>query len=71
MTLEFAMQVGKLFNKTVPSEWAKISKAIAIPIDEEKNIHLEYDDYNGTIIKQARSPCPPMHDRIVFQPSPF
>lgn len=55
MTLEFASHVGKLLNKTVPSEWSVISKNIAIPVDKEKDIHLEYDGYNGTKIKQVCS----------------
>jgi hypothetical protein len=55
MTLDFAIQTGKLLNKTVPSAWSIISKGIVIPEDKEKDIHLEYDGYNGSKIKQVPS----------------
>lgn len=58
ITLDFASDVGALLNKTTPSTWRDISAKLVIPVDDALNIHLEFDEYNGTIVPEVNDTRP-------------
>lgn len=53
MALKFADATAKLLKKHSSSTWLEIAQRLRVPFDATKNIHLEYDSYNGSMIKQA------------------
>ena len=53
LSLSFGIEIFKLFGVEAPTSWSHIIKFIKIPFDNSLQIHLEYDGYNGTSIKQA------------------
>lgn len=54
ITLRFATEAAKVLHQEAPAAWTKIADGLVVPVDEERNIHLEYDGYNGQMIKQVR-----------------
>jgi len=58
LSLEFAVNVSNILNISSSVEnpvekWKKAAKEIKIPFDDDLQIHLEYDGYEGGTIKQA------------------
>lgn len=53
LSFKFATRFGKELNKTVDPQWDIIAENLIIPIDTKEDIVLEYEGYNGQIIKQA------------------
>eukprot|EP01112_Ceratiomyxa_fruticulosa_P003259 TRINITY_DN13628_c0_g1_i1.p1 TRINITY_DN13628_c0_g1~~TRINITY_DN13628_c0_g1_i1.p1 ORF type:complete len:707 (-),score=130.46 TRINITY_DN13628_c0_g1_i1:33-2153(-) len=56
-SIEFAIEVANIlgYQNQIPSIWKTLVApgAVALPFDEKLQIHLEYDGYNGSLIKQA------------------
>jgi len=52
-SFEFAMDAATILGESYPSIWQNISANIKIPFDSQKQIHPEFDGYNGQTIKQA------------------
>lgn len=58
LACEWALQAAKalggggISQQTIQS-WTRVSRSLALPFDSNRGIHLEYDGYNGQIIKQA------------------
>uniref|UniRef100_A0A6B2KZB4 Protein-glucosylgalactosylhydroxylysine glucosidase n=1 Tax=Arcella intermedia TaxID=1963864 RepID=A0A6B2KZB4_9EUKA len=53
ISLEFAVEAAQVLNLPYPPNWQTISSKLKIPMDTVNNVHLEYDHYNGQLIKQA------------------
>jgi len=53
MSLSFACDAAKILGIQAPPSWAFISQKLKISQDLSRDIHLEYDGYNGNTIKQA------------------
>eukprot|EP01120_Amphizonella_sp_Union-15-10_P002412 TRINITY_DN1261_c0_g1_i2.p1 TRINITY_DN1261_c0_g1~~TRINITY_DN1261_c0_g1_i2.p1 ORF type:complete len:703 (-),score=111.97 TRINITY_DN1261_c0_g1_i2:9-2117(-) len=53
MSLSAATYVSRLLNEPVDPSWEQIANNLAIPFDQQLQIHLQYDGYNGHLINQA------------------
>ena len=51
--LKLADKLAKKLNKPVNPDWLKIAEKMFIPIDHDKKIIVEYEDYDNSTIKQA------------------
>ncbi|MCK4870223.1 MAG: glycoside hydrolase family 65 protein [Gammaproteobacteria bacterium] len=52
-TLEIASTILKQQQKTIPIKWQQIINKMHYPYDKQKDLFLEYENYNGETIKQA------------------
>ncbi len=52
-TLKLASELSRRFGLPSDPQWEIIAGKMWIPVDEEKKIILEYENYNGQTIKQA------------------
>eukprot|EP01088_Endostelium_zonatum_P011281 TRINITY_DN2530_c0_g1_i3.p1 TRINITY_DN2530_c0_g1~~TRINITY_DN2530_c0_g1_i3.p1 ORF type:complete len:701 (-),score=125.68 TRINITY_DN2530_c0_g1_i3:74-2176(-) len=53
LSIHFAFEAAKIIGVELNQTWLSIAKHIALPFDRKLNIYLEYDGYNGSLIKQA------------------
>jgi trehalose/maltose hydrolase-like predicted phosphorylase len=51
ITFEFAEELAKDLGKTIPANWTQIAKNLYMP--KNGSLHLEYEGYDGRVIKQA------------------
>ena len=53
LSLDFAIELSEYLGMSYPSIWKKISQNLYFPFNTSNQIYLEYDSYNGSVIKQA------------------
>jgi trehalose/maltose hydrolase-like predicted phosphorylase len=51
LSFEFAAELAKEFNRSIPTQWNEIAQNLFIPMNG--SIHLEYEGYDGRTVKQA------------------
>ncbi|KEI44325.1 discoidin domain-containing protein [Saccharopolyspora rectivirgula] len=51
--LRIATRAAELIGEQAPAEWATIADRLRIPFDEQEQVFLQYDGYDGHLIKQA------------------
>jgi trehalose/maltose hydrolase-like predicted phosphorylase len=52
-TLRNATRAAQLLGEAAPAQWTTIADHLRMPFDQQRQIFLQYDGYNGTLIKQA------------------
>jgi trehalose/maltose hydrolase-like predicted phosphorylase len=52
-SLRDATQAAALVGQRAPAAWNKIADLLRIPFDQQQQVFLQYDGYNGSLIKQA------------------
>jgi hypothetical protein len=54
VTLQNAISLAKILGISVPSNWSHIAENITVLTDDNSDVTLEYDGFNGsTAVKQA------------------
>jgi len=53
LALSFATEAAMVLNESPPPIWSHIAENLQIPFDSQQQIHLEFDNYDGSEIKQA------------------
>ena len=51
--LRNATKAAQILGEAAPSQWTTIAEHLRMPFDEQRQIFLQYDGYDGTLIKQA------------------
>jgi trehalose/maltose hydrolase-like predicted phosphorylase len=52
-TLRDATEAARVLGEAAPAQWTTIADRLRIPFDQQRQIFLQYDGYQGTLIKQA------------------
>lgn len=52
-TLQIATTVSRKLGQPTPDAWDTIIRKMYCPFDEDRQLYLEYDGYDGALIKQA------------------
>jgi len=53
IALRNAQQAATVLGEQVPAEWATVADNLRMPFDEAQQVFLQYDGYDGSVIKQA------------------
>jgi trehalose/maltose hydrolase-like predicted phosphorylase len=53
LALRNATRAAAILGKQVPAQWAVIADHLRMPFDDQSQVFLQYDGYQGTQIKQA------------------
>ena len=53
LALRNATRAAAILGEDVPAQWAVIADHLRMPFDDENQVFLQYDGYQGTQIKQA------------------
>jgi trehalose/maltose hydrolase-like predicted phosphorylase len=53
LALRNATRAAAILGKQVPSQWTVIADHLRMPFDDQNQVFLQYDGYQGTQIKQA------------------
>jgi trehalose/maltose hydrolase-like predicted phosphorylase len=51
--LRNATRAAQVLGEPVPAQWTAIADHLRMPFDSTRNVFLQYDGYQGTLIKQA------------------
>jgi trehalose/maltose hydrolase-like predicted phosphorylase len=51
--LRNATRAAQILGEPAPAQWTAIADKLRIPFDATRNVFLQYDGYQGTVIKQA------------------
>jgi trehalose/maltose hydrolase-like predicted phosphorylase len=51
--LRNATTAAQILGESAPAEWTTIADHLRMPFDSTKNVFLQYDGYQGSVIKQA------------------
>ncbi len=51
--LRDATQAAQLLGESAPAQWTTIADHLRMPFDSQRQVFLQYDGYNGSLIKQA------------------
>jgi trehalose/maltose hydrolase-like predicted phosphorylase len=51
--LRDATQAAQVLGEPAPAQWTTIADHLRMPFDSQRQVFLQYDGYNGSLIKQA------------------
>jgi trehalose/maltose hydrolase-like predicted phosphorylase len=50
-TLRNATKAAHILGEAAPAQWTTIAGHLRMPFDQQRQVFLQYDGYNGTLIK--------------------
>jgi trehalose/maltose hydrolase-like predicted phosphorylase len=53
LALRNATRAAQILGESAPAQWMTIADNLRMPFDEERQVFLQYDGYDGSLIKQA------------------
>ena len=53
LALRNATRAAQILGESAPAQWITIADNLRMPFDEEREVFLQYDGYDGSLIKQA------------------
>ncbi len=53
LALRNATRAAQILGESAPVQWTTIADNLRMPFDEERQVFLQYDGYDGSLIKQA------------------
>ncbi|HEX6255416.1 MAG TPA: discoidin domain-containing protein [Euzebyales bacterium] len=53
LALRNATRAAQILRETAPAQWTTIADNLRMPFDTERQVFLQYDGYDGSLIKQA------------------
>jgi len=51
--LRNATQAARILGEQAPAQWTTIADNLRLPFDQQRQVFLQYDGYDGSLIKQA------------------
>jgi trehalose/maltose hydrolase-like predicted phosphorylase len=51
--LRNATQAARILGEPAPARWTTVADNLRLPFDRQRQVFLQYDGYNGSLIKQA------------------
>jgi trehalose/maltose hydrolase-like predicted phosphorylase len=53
LSLRNATRAAQILGETAPAQWTTIADNLRMPFDEQRQVFMQYDGYDGSLIKQA------------------